>query len=331
MNNDNESKKPAGKWVSYRPEIKVLDCTIRDGGLMNDSNFDDATVKAVYDACVAGGVDYMEIGYKNAQRLFAPNRYGCWRHCKEEDIRRIVGENDTSLKLSAMADAEKCDYKTDILPSEHSPLDLIRVACYIHQIPLALDMIKDCHDKGYETALNIMSVSVVSESELEEALELFAQSEARVIYIVDSFGHFYGENVSDLVRQYRRHADAAGKEVGVHMHNNLQLGFANTIQGVIEGANWLDATMAGLGRGSGNCPLELLLGFLHNPKYKMREVLECVDTVIEPMRKDLQWGFDLSYMINGFLNLHPRSAMKYNAETPRSSISDYYDRALSGE
>ena len=80
-------------WVSYRPEITVLDCTIRDGGLMNNSHFTDDCVRAVYAANVAAGVDYMEIGYKNSAELFSPDEYGCWRHSDEDDMRRIVGDN----------------------------------------------------------------------------------------------------------------------------------------------------------------------------------------------------------------------------------------------
>ena len=163
------------RWLSYREDIKVLDATIRDGGLMNDSKFDDAVVKGVYDACVAAGVDYMEIGYINSRTQFPTKDYGPWRHSREEDVRRIVGDNDTSLKLSAMADAEKSDYETDILPKEQSVLDMIRVACYIHQIPLAIRMVQDAHDKGYETCVNIMAGSTIPERELDEAVELFKQ------------------------------------------------------------------------------------------------------------------------------------------------------------
>ena len=203
---------PAGHWVSYRPEIKVLDCTIRDGGLMNDHKFSDETVQAVYQACVEGGIDYMEIGYINSRTQFPPGQFGPWKHSVESDIRRIVGDNDAPLKLSAMADAEKSDYKTDILPKSESVLDLIRVATYIHQIPLALDMIKDAHDKGYETSLNLMALSTVPESELNEALAMVAQSEADVICIVDSFGALYGEQIDGYVDTFRSYAAAGARK-----------------------------------------------------------------------------------------------------------------------
>lgn len=316
---------PAGRWISYRPEIKVLDCTIRDGGLMNNHHFDDALVKAVFTACVAGGIDYMEIGYKGSRKVIVPGEHGCWKYCVEDDIRRIVGDEKGGTKISVMADAERTDYHEDILPKKESAVDLVRVAAYIHQIPVAMDMIKDAHDKGYETTINLMSVSTVPERELDEGLDLLTNSEVEAIYLVDSFGALYSEQVHYLVRKYLHYAKAAGKEVGVHTHNNLQLAFANTIEAIILGANMLDATMAGLGRGAGNCPMELLLGFLHNPKYRLRPVLECVENHVEPMRQKLMWGFDLPYMLTGFLNQHPRAAIRFKAAKEPGDIGRFYD------
>ena len=325
MTKTNPKENYTSKWVSYRPELKILDCTIRDGGLMNNHLFSDEVVKAVYSACVDAGIDYMEIGYINSQRIFPPAEHGSWKFCREEDIRRIVGENDTPLKLSAMADAEKSDYHEDILPCDQSVLDMIRVATYIHQIPLALDMIKDAHDKGYETTLNLMAISTVNERELDEALELLMDSEVGTVYIVDSFGALYSEQTHCLLEKYRRYTKSCGKRVGMHAHNNQQLAFANTVEAVIKGADILDASMAGLGRGAGNCPIELLVGFLHNPKFHLRPILKCIHQHIEPLRKELMWGFDTPYMITGLLNQHPRAAMNFNASEHRGDIIEFFD------
>lgn len=322
---------PAERWITYREKIKVFDCTIRDGGLMNDHKFDDKVVGAVYEACVEAGIDYMELGYINSKGQFPTSEFGPWKHCAEEDLRRIVGENDTGLKLSAMADAEKSDYKTDILPKSESVLDTIRVATYIHQIPLALDMIKDARDKGYEVTVNLMAVSTVQERELDEGVELLCDSEAEVIYVVDSFGSMYSEQVEALVEKYLRLARPSGKEVGIHCHNNRQLAFGNTIQGIIKGANYLDASFAGLGRGAGNAPMELLLSFLHNPKYRLRPVLQCIENTIEPLRQTMMWGYDYPYMITGILNEHPRAGMAFNASKEPGSIVDFYDEMASKE
>ncbi|MFC1988273.1 aldolase catalytic domain-containing protein [Chloroflexota bacterium] len=331
MNKNNAEEKALTGWVAYRPEIKIVDCTVRDGGLMNRHLFDDEVVKGVYSACVDAGIDYMEIGYINSKRIFSPTEHGAWLFCSEDDIRRIVGENDTPLKLSVMSDAEKSDYHEDILPCDQSVLDMIRVATYIHQIPLALDMIKDAHDKGYETTINLMAVSTVPENELYGALELLAKSEVGTIYVVDSFGAMYSEQIHTYMETYLKYAKPAGKEVGVHAHNNQQLAFANTIEGIIKGANMVDASMAGLGRGAGNCPIELLVGFLHNPKLRLRPILHCIQQHIEPLREKLMWGFDTPYMMTGLLNQHPRTAMSFNASGDKGDIVKFYDSLLSEE
>lgn len=318
----------AQQWVSYRPEIKVVDVTIRDGGLMNDHRFSDDMVRGVYRACVAAGIDYMEIGYRNSQRIFSPQQYGAWKFSTEDDVRRIVGDNDTGLKLCVMADAERCDYREDILPKKDSVIDMVRVATYIHQVPTALDMVKDAHDKGYETTVNLMAASTVSESELEGALELFCDSEVGAVYLVDSFGAFYSEQVHYLIDLYKKHTARRGKTLGMHAHNNRQLAYANTIEAAIKGANLLDSSMAGLGRGAGNCQTELLLGFLHNPKYRLRPVLQCIQEHIEPLRADLRWGFDIPYMITGMLNEHPRAAMAFNSGEHRGDLVKFFDSVV---
>jgi 4-hydroxy 2-oxovalerate aldolase len=321
----------AAQWLGYRPEIRVLDCTVRDGGLMNDHMFDDKVIKAIYTACVEGGIDYMEMGYKASKKIFARDKFGAWKYCDEDDIRRIVGENDASLKLTVMADAERTDYHEDILPVDQSVLDVIRVATYVHQIPTAVDMIKDAHDKGYETTCNLMAVSAVHEWELDQALEALAKTEVEVVYLVDSFGALYLEQVQYLTKKYLGYMKAVGKEVGIHTHNNQQLAYANTIQAIIDGANRLDGSMAGLGRGAGNCQTELLLGFLHNPKFKLRPILECIQEHLEPMRKDLKWGFDLPYMITGQLNRHPRAAIAFNDQEGPKDIVAFYDSMVEEE
>ncbi len=316
-------------WINYRPEIKVLDATIRDGGLINSHQFDDGFVKATYDTCVKAGIDYMEVGYKGSKNVFAPDQHGAWKFCSEDDLRRILGDNDSPLKISVMADAGgKTDYKTDILPKDQSVIDVVRVACYIHQIPEAVDMIKDAADKGYETTCNIMAISTVHESELDQALDIVAKSPASTVVVVDSFGSLYQEQIKNLVQQYQKALEGTGKEVGIHAHNNQQLAFANTIESIINGANRVDATFAGMGRGAGNCTMELLLGFLRNPKFKLRPVWEFIQRHIVPLQETMQWGALPPYVITGQLNQHPRSAIAWLAGDAPEKCADFYDKCI---
>ena len=316
-------------WLTYRPELKVMDCTIRDGGLINDSRFTDEQVKAVYDTCVEAGIDYMEIGYKNSLEEFPPAKYGPWRHCEEHALRRVVGDHDpeaTGLKLAVMMDAGgKSDWRAALQPRSQSVISMIRVACYAHQISEAAEMLDHAHGLGYETSLNIMAISTVHDEEIDRVLEIARETPAHAVVVVDSYGSLYREQVDHLVRKYMKALQGTGKEVGMHAHNNLQLAFANTIEAIIMGANRVDATMGGLGRGAVNCPMELLLGFLRNPKFKQRPVIKLLQDHIEPLRKTLDWGPSVPYNITGQLNRHPRDAIKFLAGSGSKNFVQFFD------
>lgn len=318
-------------WITCRPELKVLDCTVRDGGLVNDHQFSDEFVRAIYRACIEAGIDYMEIGYKNSPRLFPPARFGPWRHCHEDDLWRVVGDHDperTGLKLAAMADAGKSDWQTQIVPADQSPLSMIRVAFYAHQVSEAVEMIHHAHELGYETTANLMAVSILTEEEIDTVLESIAQTPASTMVIVDSFGHLYREQIDRLYRQYARALRDTGKEIGIHAHNNQQLAFANTIEAIILGCNRVDATLYGFGRGAGNCHTELLLGFLRNPKFKLRPLIEAIQYHLLPLRQQLDWGPSIPYNLTGQLNQHPRSAIEWREGPTPDDFLGFYDKLL---
>ena len=302
-----------GSILTVREDIKVFDCTIRDGGLVNNYHFSDEFVKAHYETCVAAGVDYMEIGKNVSPTIMSVDEYGPWNFCKEEDIRRIVGNNDTDMKIAVMADIGR-SLKEELIPKKDSVVDMIRIATYIHQIPAAIELIQDAHEKGYETTVNIMAISKSFDDELDEVLAQLAKTPVNVIYIADSFGSFYPEQIKKLTEKYLKVAVDSGKQIGIHAHNNLQLAYANTLESMIYGASFLDVTISGFGRGAGNCPLELLIGFLKNPKYKLMPVLKFIEEFIVPLEKELDWGYSIPYMITGQLNEHPRAAMKARDE-----------------
>ena len=318
-------------WITYRSELKVLDCTVRDGGLINAHQFSDEFVRAVYDTCIAAGVDTMEIGYKNSERLFPRDRFGAWRHCREEDMRRVVGDHEaekTSLTLAAMADAGKSDWKSAIGPADESVLGMIRVAFYAHQVAEAVDMIHHASEQGYETTANLMAVSSITEEEIDTVLEVIASTPAGTMVIVDSFGHLYREQIDRLYRKYAEAMKGTGKEIGIHAHNNMQLAFANTIEAIVLGSNRADATMAGLGRGAGNCPMELLLGFLRNPKFKLRPVIRLLQEYIPEIRKTVEWGPLIPYNLTGQMNRHPRAAIEFRAGDNRDEFVTFYDQIV---
>lgn len=304
-----------GDLLSVRQDIRVVDATIRDGGLCNNFRFNDKFIKDLYQANVKAGVDYMEFGYKASKEIFNEDDFGKWKFCNDSDIRKIVGDNKTGLKIAVMADVGRTDFQKDIIPKKDSPIDLVRIATYINTIPAAVEMIEDCAKKGYETTINIMAVSKANTDDIKTALDILGQSPVNAFYIVDSYGALYPEQSRKLANLYCEYADKYGKSVGIHAHNNQQLAFANTIEAMTQGVSYLDATVDGMGRGAGNCALELLLGFLKNPKYKVAPILKIIEEHTEKLKAEgVKWGYDIPYMLTGQLNTHPRPAISYVKE-----------------
>ncbi len=298
-----------GSMMSVREDVQILDATLRDGGLVNNFAFTDEFVKALYVMNVAAGVDYMEMGYRASKQQFCEDEYGKWKFASDDDIYSIVGDNQTDLKLSLMADVGRCDYKTDIAPRSDSPVDMIRVATYMHQIPEAIDMILDADKKGYETTCNIMAISSVQESDVQYALDELAKTPVKAVYIVDSYGALYPIQMRRITELYLNTMEKYGKLVGIHAHNNQQCAFANTIESMSVGASMLDATVCGMGRGAGNCTIEGLIGFLKNPKYKLDPVLQLIESYMVDMQKEYVWGYDIPYLLTGLSMQHPRTAI----------------------
>ncbi|MHB8154952.1 MAG: aldolase catalytic domain-containing protein [Candidatus Omnitrophota bacterium] len=312
----------------FREKIKVLDCTVRDGGLMNNHNFDLRFVREVYKSLSEAGIDYMEIGYKNSKQLFNPKEFGKWKFCDDEDISKVIDGIKSSTKISVMVDVDRVEVD-QVLPKKDSPVDMIRVATYVKDVDKAIFLTNHFADKGYETAVNIMAISRALDNELTECLQqLEKECKAKIVYIVDSFGSLYQESTEFLIKKAK--SILKTKEIGIHAHNNQQLAFSNTIEAIIHDANYVDGSIFGLGRAAGNCPTELLLGFLKNPKYDIRPILDVISKEFIPLQKKIEWGYFIPYAITGILDEHPRTAIALRESDKKENYREYYE-SLVGE
>ncbi len=204
---------------------------------------------------------------------------------------------------------------------------MIRVASYVKDIDKAIYLVNHFADKGYETTVNIMAISCALDNELNEALgQLEKGSQAKVVYTVDSFGALYQETTEFLIKKAKDILKS--KEVGFHGHNNQQLAFSNTIESVIHDANFIDGTVYGIGRAAGNCPLELILGFLKNPKFDIRPVLGLVSREFIPLREQIEWGYIIPYAITGILDEYPRAAMALRKSEKKENYREFYENLV---
>ena len=323
--------KEISKLMDYRSDIRIVDATMRDGGLVNSFRFTDEFVRDLYQTNIKAGVDVMEFGYKASKEMFSVNDFGKWKFCDDEAIREIVGDNATDLKIAVMADVGRCDYKTDIRPRSESPVDIIRVATYLNQIPAAVDVIEDAAAKGYEVTCNIMAISNAQEGDIKVALDILGKSPVNVFYIVDSFGALFPEQIQRIASMYCEFAEKYGKRVGIHAHNNQQLAFANTVEAVGDGVDWLDGTYSEMGRGAGNCAMELLLAFLKNPKYNIYPAIQFIEKHMNKLKEEgVVWGYGMQYLLTGMLNQHPRTAIQFTNDH-RKDYAEFYKEVTSQE
>lgn len=303
-------------------QVKVLDCTVRDGGLMNRWRFDDGLVERLVTASRQAGSDYVELGYKASTAAFNPAEYGKWRFCREDVLRQFWAPSGGGV-LTIMLDIGRFDPR-DMVPASESVVGAVRVACYVHQVAEAVETTQILDRLGYETFVNIMAVSEADPSALDAALvQVGRESPARAVYVVDSYGNLTPRQTRGLIERY---AGLSGKAVGFHGHNNLQLALANSLAAVDAGAAFLDASLAGMGRGAGNTPLELLLPQLGTPLGRLSGLFSLLETDIPALRQDLKWGYEVPYIIAGLANQHPREAMDLMDRGVGAVASGYLDR-----
>ena len=166
-------------------------------------------------------------------------------------------------------------------------------------------------------------------TEIDIALDMLGKSNVDGIYIVDSYGSLYPEQIRRLTEKYAAVGEKYGKKIGIHAHDNMKLAYANTVEAMINGASMLDATVSCMGRGAGNCALELLLGFLRNPKYNLYHILKFIEKYMVPLKEEgtAVWGYDVPYMLTGMLNQHPRDAIDFIKQN-KHSYADMYSYLL---
>ena len=195
----------------YREEIKVLDCTVRDGGLINNHYFTDEFVRAVYKAVSEAKIDYMELGYRSSRKYAPPEDFGAWKYCDDDKIREITDGIESDVKISIMVDAHRV-VDQQFVPVDESPVDLIRMATYVKDIDKAIAMVYKCDDLGYETAINIMAISKENEFDLVESLKQIAGCPVGTVYVVDSYGYFFCEQVEYMVKLFQKYLKTSWKD-----------------------------------------------------------------------------------------------------------------------
>lgn len=305
-------------------KVKVIDCTVRDGGLMNNWEFSHETVGKIYKANIEAGVDIMEMGYRVSPEIFSRKDHGVWRFCDEEELRRIITEKPEKMKISVMGDIGRV-YKENFIPKKNSVIDILRLACYAHQVDEVIEISDHLNLLGYETFFNVMAVSTNPVDIVRDVLRKLNNTGATGVYLSDTFGAFHPGEIIERLGMYRELCP--NLELGYHGHNNTQLALANSMKALEFGVGYIDATYYGMGRGAGNTPLELLLPVITAQKYDIGPIIEVIQSDIEPLMDKYKWGYRIPYAISGILNQHPREAIKLVSSEETRCYKRFYEES----
>lgn len=307
--------------LSLKPP-QILDCTLRDGGLVNDSNFSDEFATAIVDACERSGIDIVEVGFYNSSEFFAPSKFGKWRFCKESALRKVFGDTPRKTKLCVLTDAGKCDISS-LPPRDKSIVSSVRCAFYAENISAAVEILNAASELGYETSACMMAVPQIDTDTRHRKLDMLASTKIDTIYLMDSFGTLTPYSTAKLCKIYAQICRDCGKTFAAHFHNNLQCAFANSLAAWENGAQRIDSTIGGLGKGSGNCPTELLAGFFRSPDFCI-PLVEVAEKFVKPIKSQFKCGFYPQYMLSALLKKHPRPAIEYSSKKNPETISEFY-------
>lgn len=332
--------------------LKVLDCTLRDGGYYNEWDFEPEVVGSYLKAMGDAKIDYVELGLRNFTK---PGFFGAFAFTTEEYLNRL--DLPVGPKYGVMVDAKtilssglSINNAVDELfvDSAQSKIDLVRVAAHFHEVEQSGEIVKALKNKGYLVGFNLMqSAGKPFEVIAEKARLANSWAVLDVLYFADSLGNMDANEVKRIVNAIRQEWSG---EIGIHTHNNMARALDNSMVAKSLGVNWIDSTITGMGRGAGNAQTENLLAVLSQDtdKYHPSSVYELAIKFFEPLQKKSGWGSNLMYFLGAQHNVHPTyiqnllsdthygtdeiiGAIEYlkNLETSSSYDLAHYKKALS--
>ena len=286
----------------------LLDCTLRDGGYINDWEFGHNNLISTYERLALSGVDIVEVGFIDDRRPFDRNRS---IFPDTASIAKIYGEAKFRPGMVVgMIDYGTCDID-NIQPREESFLDGIRVIFKKHRMKEALDYCGQLKEKGYKVFVQMVSITSYLEKDIREISKLINEVHPYAVSIVDTYGLLYPNTMLEYYGMLDKYVDK-DIAIGFHAHNNLQLAYANAIS-FTDNRNKerdfvVDGTLYGMGKSAGNAPIELLAPYLNehlNTEYDVNQMLEAIEESVKSIFDVSPWGYKSLYYTSAEHQCHP--------------------------
>ncbi|MCK7544779.1 aldolase catalytic domain-containing protein [Marinobacter bryozoorum] len=292
-----------------RTSLTFLDCTLRDGGYYNNWDFDADLVRRYLRAMTAAGVNVVEMGLRS---LRDDGFKGACAYSTDEYLASLGPP--PGLDIGVMVNAAELvggDTVAEPLallfprPCSESPVDLVRIACHVHEFGEALEASTWLKDRGYRVGFNLMQVADQGEAEIEALAQMASRYPLDVLYFADSLGSMGPEHSCRIVGWLRRHWQG---ELGIHTHDNLRMALQNTLAAMDAGVTWVDSTVTGMGRGPGNARTEELaieIAAARGEGISLVPLMQVIRSDFRPMQERFGWGTNPFYYLAGRYRIHP--------------------------
>jgi 4-hydroxy 2-oxovalerate aldolase len=300
--------------------IKLLDCTLRDGGYYNNWDFSEVLVNDYLEAMSALKIDYVEIGLRSLKN---EGFRGACAYSTDSFINKLSVPLYLKDKIGVMvngaelieADPSSTDesqqfFLVNVLnklfpSSTESAVSLVRIACHIHEFYKCLPASIWLKERGYKVGFNLMQIADRDDLEIEEIASEASKFPIDVLYFADSLGSLSPDGVTRIIESLK---SGWSGQLGIHTHDNMNQALANSVQAVNSGVTWVDGTVTGMGRGPGNVQTEYLVLALDkwvNNKSKSTKLLEVIRKYFDPLKSKFGWGTNPYYYLAGKFGIHP--------------------------
>lgn len=287
--------------------VHLLDCTLRDGGYLNDWNFGKDNIASIYERLVRSNVDVIEIGFLDDRRTFDPERTIM---PSTDCVEKIYGDMDRgNAMIVGMIDYGTCSIE-NLQPCSESYIDGIRVIFKKEKMYPAMEFCKQVKALGYKVFSQLVSVTSYTDDELREVVGLVNDCHPYAMSMVDTYGLCDAPTLAHIIQVIDECLDP-DIMLGYHAHNNFQLGYANAVSVLnshLERDVLVDGTLYGMGKSAGNAPLELLAMYMNinfGKQYNLGQIQEAISTCILDLYHKKPWGYTLFYYIAASNRCHP--------------------------
>ena len=286
-------------------KAQMLDCTLRDGAYLIDKKFGDNVIKGMIGGLLKSNVDIIEIGFLQTEGFGE----GKTVFANAADAARFVPQPKGKTMYTVLADYSR--YDVELLDENPgNSFDAVRVCFFKKEREGAVEFCKRVAEKGYKFFVQPVDILGYSDKEMIDLIEKVNPLNPYCFSIVDTFGSMYED---DLERVYHLidHNLVYTSKIGFHSHNNMQMSSALS-QSFLRMTyssreSVVDTTVAGMGRGAGNTPTELIMQYMIQKlgyPYNLDAILDLIDTYMPAIRSQCTWGYTTPYFIAGCYSAH---------------------------